>query len=362
MSVVRKNPRGANPRRPWTVRYWLDGRKKERSFTTRGEAVAFKADVDHAARYGSHIDGQAGRALFGQLAATWLERQPLAPASARTYGTILHAHIQPVLGGRTLAAVAADRDRVADILAVRMKELSISRRRAARRIITGVLDEAVRAGKLASHRCGDIPLAGRGPGNSHSDFVFPAYSQVCAVAKRAGICVWLMRGCGLRIQEALAVGKEDFRENGTVLRVSGQASRSSREKVPLKHRQPGQYRDVPVPTWLWEMVRDLPDGPLMPGTGPRRYASYTKVHPRFMTAAARAGIPGSFTPHSLRHCFASTLLASGVPITDVAAWLGHVSINTTYAIYGHLVPSAAGRAVAALDGEFAAWSRAGLTE
>ena len=52
----------------------------------------------------------------------------------------------------------------------------------------------------------------------------------------------------------------------------------------------------------------------------------------------------------------SALLARGVPITDVAQWVGHKDINVTYAIYGHLVPNAADRAVSVLDAEYAEWS------
>jgi hypothetical protein len=60
-----------------------------------------------------------------------------------------------------------------------------------------------------------------------------------------------MRGCGLRIEEALAVSKEDFIEGGTVLRVMWQASKNGRQRERLKHRKRGEYRDVPVPSWLW---------------------------------------------------------------------------------------------------------------
>jgi Phage integrase family len=76
-----------------------------------------------------------------------------------------------------------------------------------------------------------------------------------------------------------------------------------------------------------------------------------------------AGIPEGFTPHSLRHAFVSALLARGVPITDVAQWAGHKDINVTYAIYGHLVPNAADRAVSVLDAKYAEWcaARAGDT-
>jgi integrase len=166
-----------------------------------------------------------------------------------------------------------------------------------------------------------------------------------------------MRGCGLRIEEALAVAKADFRENGTILRVYQQATRDGTDAGPLKKRKRGEYRDIPVPTWLWDMVKDLPDGPLMPGNGDRKYQQYGAVYERFMNAAEKAGIPKGFVPHSLRHAFASVMLSKGVPITDVAHWLGHRDVRVTFRIYGHLVPSAAARAIAVLDEEYAEWSK-----
>jgi integrase len=58
-----------------------------------------------------------------------------------------------------------------------------------------------------------------------------------------------------------------------------------------------------------------------------------------------------------RHTFASAMLARGVQITELAHFLGHRDINVTHQVYGHLLPSAAKRAVAALDAEFAEWSK-----
>jgi hypothetical protein len=49
----------------------------------------------------------------------------------------------------------------------------------------------------------------------------------------------------------------------------------------------------------------------------------------FERAAAKAGLPPEFIPHSLRHCYASTALACGIPITEVSRWLGHKSIEVT---------------------------------
>jgi integrase len=141
------------------------------------------------------------------------------------------------------------------------------------------------------------------------------------------------------------------------LRVAWQASRDGQTREPLKHRKAGEYRDVPVPSWLREMVRDMPDGPLTPGNG-RLFQQYGTIQFRFTHAADVAGIPDGFTPHSLRHAFASTMLARGVQITELAHFLGHRDINVTHQVYGHLLPSAAKRAVAALDAEFAEWSEA----
>jgi integrase len=70
-------------------------------------------------------------------------------------------------------------------------------------------------------------------------------------------------------------------------------------------------------------------------------------------ALAAAGVPLDTTFHDLRHAFASTALAEGVPISEVSRWLGHKSITTTVDLYGHLVPEASGRVRHALDRAFA---------
>ena len=64
------------------------------------------------------------------------------------------------------------------------------------------------------------------------------------------------------------------------------------------------------------------------------------------------GLPADTTLHDLRHTFASTAQAEGVPISEVSRWLGHKSITTTVDLYGHLVPEATGRARDALDKAF----------
>jgi hypothetical protein len=123
------------------------------------------------------------------------------------------------------------RDDVIDLLTIRLGEGSNSRRKIARALITGVLDEAVTAGKITIHRCGGIALPDSGGSGNHDDFVYVSHAQLLMLANgseeppvsgiKFPLSIWLMRGCGLRIEEALAVQKSCFRDKGTVLREAG---------------------------------------------------------------------------------------------------------------------------------------------
>jgi len=356
----------------WTLRYSVGGKQREESFADQvhpvtgrvsygsGRKLAQDAQLklahDKRAEGRTFADPKAGKANFGEACTAFIEAMACADATRTSYRTVLSKWIAPVMGHMTLAQAARAHETVETLVTVTMRHLDPSRRRMARRLITDVLDKAVRQDKIAGHKITDIQVEDNGTAR-HDDFVFPTFKQVDYLAKHMGIVIWLMRGCGLRIAEALAVEKADFRNGGKSLRVSGQATRDGRRKVALKHRKAGEYRDVPVPAWLWEKVKDLPEGPLCPGRRDRRYAIYATVNDAFRKHVPLAGITGRFTAHSLRHVYASVMLVEGsVDITEVARWLGHRSINVTYAIYGHLLPNADERAIAALDAEFTRWS------
>lgn len=371
----------------WTLRYWVNGKQREKSFNDTvnentgrvnygsGKKLAqdfqLKLTVDKRSGDAVFADhGKSGKQNFGEAVEAYISRMAVGENSKRAYLTTYRNHVKPVFGDRTLAQMARDREGLQEHLAVTMKDLNDTSRQQARMLIVGTCEEAVKAGKLGKHLLDGIELHPSGPKKLRTDFIFPTHEQVKVVADGAemenksksvmgaGIVVWLMRGCGLRIEEALAVCKEDFIQDGTILRVMWQASRDGSKKMPLKHRKQGEYRDVPVPSWLWEMVKDAPEGPLTPGRNGKPFKSYQVTFGRFKHAARAAGIPEGFTPHSLRHAYASAMLARGVQITELAHFLGHKDINITHSVYGHLLPSAAKRAVAALDAEYAEWSGA----
>jgi integrase len=364
----------------WTLRYFANGRQAEKSFrdeirngrTAYGSGRRLAQDfqlqltVDKRSGDITFTHGKSGREDFCTAVEAYISRLSAGESTKAQYLANYRAHVRAAFSDRSMGQVASERDAALDLLTVEMADMSLSVRTITRLLIVGTLDEAVRAGRLSKHRLSGIELADNGPKN-HSDFVFPSYAQVRFVAEGgtnsgtgrkidgAGIAVWLMRGCGLRLEEALAVEKSDFRDNGTYLRVMWQASRDGHKRMPLKARKRGEFRDVPVPSWLWDMIRDMPDGPLMPGSGNRTYERGGTVYARFVRAAQAAGIAEGFHPHSLRHLFASVMLGQGIQITDLAKWLGHKNINITYATYGHLLPSAAAQAKSALDAEYAEW-------
>ncbi|MGW2206107.1 tyrosine-type recombinase/integrase [Streptomyces sp. NPDC001774] len=51
-----------------------------------------------------------------------------------------------------------------------------------------------------------------------------------------------------------------------------------------------------------------------------------------------------------RHYFASNALGSGIPMTDVAEWMGHKPIEETYSTYRHLMPRSITKAARILPG------------
>jgi integrase len=215
-------------------------------------------------------------------------------------------------------------------------------------LITATVNDAIRAGRLGSSRLSGIALPVK---TVRAEIIFPSHVQLAKLVETMPeeyrLTIWLMRGCGLRICEALAVRADDF--DGTRLRVHEQLLADG-GLGPLKHRKPRDHRDVPVPAYVGELVEGKEPGYLFEPLPRRNY------HRRFASARKAGGLPAEFTPHTLRHIFASVALANGVPITDVSKWLGHRNINTTYAIYGHLVPSSWDAARAVLDAEYREWA------
>lgn len=364
MASIAHRPR--NTSKPYAVRYRDEsGRQREASFRTKTEATRFMTEINHGKQNGSFTDPKAGDIRFMDYAATVLTSYAASEGTIGVYTQMLNTWVSGWANGRSITQVANDRSGVTQLVNVTMTRngelMSFNRRGIALTVIKMVLNEAVANKLIASHAMNGIKIrhSETVKASKHDDFVFPSHDLVSKLASEMdgySMAIWLCRGAGLRIGEALAVEKSDFIDNGKVLRVTRQAHDDGSKAIPLKHRRPGQFRDVPVPGYLWEMVRNLPDGVICKTDGSQAYHTYNTVQKKFRRVSDALGIESGFTLHSLRHAWATALLTRNVPIHAVSQWLGHSDVAVTSKIYAHVLPSSVTDARGILDNEFSTWS------
>ncbi|MEU1409178.1 site-specific integrase [Streptomyces sp. NPDC005728] len=91
-------------------------------------------------------------------------------------------------------------------------------------------------------------------------------------------------------------------------------------------------------------------------TGPRKPYPHWGMDNQWrrIRASGEVDIPEGMVLYGNRHFYASNCLSNGIPITDVAEWMGHKSADVTFKIYRHLVPGSIGKAAQVLDMALAA--------
>lgn len=353
--------RWRNCKHNWVVRYRDQaGKQRERSFPHDKKTIAgnWATEVEHKKTIGELIDPKAADVKFREAAEEWVKKRK-TPSTRDKYGRMLDKHIYPVFAGTTLKRLANSRDEVEEFLTETMPDhdMGASATRTAYIIIKGVVGEYVRMGKLPRHNLTGIELD---PAPIKADVPFVTRKQLDSLTETMPEAyrsiVWLMRGCGLRISEALAASKPNLRKtkSGWILRLTEQ-QRDTQDYGPLKHRKDGEYRDVPCPS---NVARIILDAEALDGDGHIYPMTHRSVIARQFKKWCEANSVAGLTPHGLRHVFASNCLSNGIPISDVSKWLGHKDINTTFAIYGHLTPDSWERAAKALDAEYDTWSQA----
>jgi integrase len=147
---------------------------------------------------------------------------------------------------------------------------------------------------------------------------------------------------GLRIGEALGLCWADVDFESGLLRVHRQLSRK-RVHSPLK-TEAGKREVILAPGiakllrehWLASRYKKPGDLIFCSRTGGG--LDYRNVGTAFRLAVKRAGItaPGRLSLHSLRHSFASLLIAGGLNVVFVSRQLGHANPNVTLSTYAHL--------------------------
>lgn len=137
--------------------------------------------------------------------------------------------------------------------------------------------------------------------------------------------------CGLRVSELVTLRLSDLYLEEHFVRVVGKGRKE--RLVPISESAVRQLQ-------LWFIDRNLMD--IKPGEEDyvflnRRGAHLTRTMILIMIKrlGEEAGINKTISPHTLRHSFATALLAGGADLHAIQAMLGHESIGTTE-IYTHI--------------------------
>ena len=139
-------------------------------------------------------------------------------------------------------------------------------------------------------------------------------------------------GCGLRVSELCALRTDDIVADGELVRVTGKGSKT--RLVPVGSavgRTVGEYLDRARGSFL------------RGGTAPQMFLTrfgraFTRqgVFKVIRERAAAVGIAAErISPHVMRHCYATHMLAHGADIRAIQELLGHSDIGTTQ-IYTHV--------------------------
>ncbi|GHJ35472.1 site-specific integrase [Streptomyces sp. TS71-3] len=346
----------------WTVRYREPGgAERQKSFEKKPQAEAFVAKLEHDKYEGLYLDPKRGEITVAAYCAEWLERQVIGDSTYPNYESFIRIHLVPHLGGKTIAGV--QRKDIEAFVSALGKKLAASTVCDRMKLVSHVFQTAVEEKRRSDDPTDGVKLPRRAANAVDGDEI-PTLHEVDLIAKQISpqyrLTIYLQAGAGLRISETLAVTADCLRTD--FLRVRRQVSTKAHRDdcttrfVPLKHRAAGEYRDVPLPPFLadeidahlreWGTAMASGLEVLFPprdrGKGTMPTANTYTYH--FRKALKDVGVvkpDGSpkYTPHCLRHFFASTALAASIPIHEVSRWLGHKSIKTTVDIYGHLVPA-----------------------
>lgn len=275
-----------------------------------------------------------------EYASVWLEdaRSRVSPASWTRYEKMFRCHVEPAVGDVKLEDVGR-RHLKALISSHGARGLDSSM---LIRILSNLFGHALEEGAIASNPAQRLWKCARKKEQTEDVKAFtkaqlalfldaslaePLYSDLFRA----------MAYSGLRSGEARALIASDVHEearrldvirtfSGNSLQTSTKTKAARRIEIPrcLAAVLGRRARERRPNAWLF----DRGGAPLLANA----------VREAFRRIVKRAGLPRHHGTHSLRHTYASHLLAQGVPIVYVQRQLGHRSIRQTVDVYGRWIP------------------------
>lgn len=160
--------------------------------------------------------------------------------------------------------------------------------------------------------------------------IFPANGEALDIRNRA--ILHLLYASGLRVSELTGLTLENVSFENSLIRVHGKGAKE--RIVPVASAVLTLLRKY-ILNARGELTRLIPGSPYLFVSHRSKKLNRERIWAIIKDAAFQAGIAKNIHPHTLRHSFASHLLANGADLRAIQEMLGHADIGTTE-IYTHV--------------------------
>lgn len=336
----------------------MAGKQYQKVIKGKRAADAHEAEMRVKFARGQIIDPNAGKITFGNYAAEALEARRLSPNTRSNYMRLIE-RISPVWGHRPLRSLKHS-DAIALTTALRADSDGGSTANALN-LARSICRQALADGYIDRNPFASLRMLVPTPDRPDAE---PTWEQVRLASqgrRKAAAQVPVMACVGLRRGEVAGLelaGIDWLRRTITVTQQLHSVSRSQAEQIGLKKsgfylgpaKTPaGRDRVIPAPQFVLDILaayiaahpvveRELPWSDI--GSDRTRttslvfgLASSDTLTREVIKQGQKAG--GTWSPHDLRHLYASTLEQAGVPLRTVQEVMGHAPKGVT-GIYTHV--------------------------
>jgi integrase len=334
-------------------------RLRQRSFPTKTEAQLYGDELREKARAAAGLGADSN---FAEYAVAWLKatRTAVRHGTDKNYSWAVRRHLVPALGTLTLRTITAKhvRDLIVKLRGRFARNTVATIRGTLHAILEAAVEERVLPSNPARFRSkSKLMRLSSTPGEDRAAVkaldagqVRAFFAAAPAAAPRHHVLFRLMVLTGLRPGEALGLqpGDLEYREG----RIRLERAITPQQRVePCKTSADGGFEYVDVPPalaeelrhWLARMAQEaLAAGRAMEWVFPLadgRHGRHKLLGAAFLRVLKAAGLPVHFTPHCLRHTFATQHLIRGESVYYVSRQLRHTDIRMTVARYGSWLPA-----------------------
>ena len=164
---------------------------------------------------------------------------------------------------------------------------------------------------------------------------FERLERACEATPHLFLFVWIARYTAARAGAILSLRWEMVDFDKRLIALGGTGRQKRRAVVPMH----------PVLALALAVSREAAETGNIIEFGGKPVKSIKRA---FRTACEKAGLDRTVTPHTLRHTAASWMAEAGIPMSEIAAVLGHRDSRTTERVYAKYSPDYLQRAVRAL--------------